>query len=187
MDKELERLFEIFGWEVKEGADKLKGSAADIYAENKEANMYMRIDDGMVNNYGEITHIYSNDSGGKIFEGSFSNGNEFKYLMKLIGVKAIRLPLSNSNMIKNLSIILDSLTEEELKEHKEKYFPESTIPKGWVSIEDHLPQWLAKDVIKGYTNYKVKDEISEFVTGVTDPNIFKYYAMECGITHWFNP
>ena len=59
----------------------------------------------------------------------------------------------------NLKKHLDSLSEEEMNALKEKYFPEDTTPKGWVSIEDSLPFCTVDDLInKGYSTYKVKDK-----------------------------
>lgn len=61
------------------------------------------------------------------------------------------------------------------------------IPKGWVSIEDHLPQMLAMDIMVGYTTYKVKfKDGTESITAVSDHNIWYYRAKEEGITHWLN-
>lgn len=53
------------------------------------------------------------------------------------------------------------------QEDVDKYFPSRNIPKGWVSIEEHLPMMLAIDFIsQGFTWY--------------------YEAKEDGITHWLN-
>ena len=83
---------------------------------------------------------------------------------------------------------LDSKTPEELKEEWDEMFPpENDPPKGWVSIEDHLPMWMAKDVQEGSTEYKVK--FKDGTTGntyVSDHSVWYYYAKEIGITHWFN-
>jgi len=68
-----------------------------------------------------------------------------------------------------------------------KYFPDDIIPKGWVDIEDHLPQWMCKDVEQGFSIYKVKyKDGKEFETAVTDHNIWYYDAKAVGITHWWN-
>lgn len=78
---------------------------------------------------------------------------------------------------------LENMTEEE----RLKYFPESTTPKGWVSIEDELPMMMALDIIKGYTEYKVKYlDGTEGISWVSDHNVWYYDAKEKGITHWFN-
>lgn len=89
----------------------------------------------------------------------------------------------NQRLIDGLMAELDSATEEQLEELREKYFKQHVLPKGWISIEDELPQWLAKDVARGYTEYKVKYENgTESTTWVTDPNTWYYYAKEAGIT-----
>jgi hypothetical protein len=73
-------------------------------------------------------------------------------------------------------------------EEREKYFPkDDNIPLGWVSIEDALPMWMSKDIIKGYSVYKVKDKNGdEFDVAVSDHNIWYHYAKKIGITHWWN-
>lgn len=78
---------------------------------------------------------------------------------------------------------LENITPEEL----EKYFPKDKTPKGWVSIEDHLPKMLAVDICQGYTEYKVKLEFGEEAySKVSDHSTWYYYAKEQGITHWWN-
>lgn len=78
---------------------------------------------------------------------------------------------------------ISEMTDEEI----EKYFPTDTTPKGWVSIEDELPQWMAKDVAQGYSVYKVKDKGgNESEARVTDHHAWYYMAKEAGITHWWN-
>lgn len=78
---------------------------------------------------------------------------------------------------------LDKMTPEEL----EKYFPKDTKPKGWISIEDHLPMMLVIDIMKGYSEYRVKyQDGHEDITYVTDHNIWYYRAKDEGITHWYN-
>lgn len=44
--------------------------------------------------------------------------------------------------LKALEVALENMTEEDMQ----KYFPESTTPKGWVSIDDELPKMFAKDI-----------------------------------------
>lgn|ERR1035437_1631654 len=85
----------------------------------------------------------------------------------------------------SLSKHLSSLTEEE-KEELGKQFEDKT-PKGWNSIEDHLPKMLAMDIMHGCTKYKVRraDGI-EGISYVADHNTWYYRAKEEGITHWFN-
>jgi len=81
---------------------------------------------------------------------------------------------------------LESLTEEE-KTELAKMLQGEEIPKGWVSIEEHLPKWKAADLAQGYSNYQVKDaEGNEFWTSVSDHGAWYYYAKERGFTHWLN-
>ena len=90
------------------------------------------------------------------------------------------------NLKETIDPFFDNLTEEDIERIKQEYFPEPTIPKGWVSIEDHLPQFLAKDIEIGHSTYKVKSEEEEYYMCVVDPNIFYHEAKESGVTHWFN-
>lgn len=90
-----------------------------------------------------------------------------------------------SSLKSKIDDFFDNLSEEDIERIKQEYFPESTVPKGWVSIEEYLPQFLVKDVEVGYSTYKVRNE-EEFYMDVTDPNIFYYRAKELGITHWYN-
>ncbi len=62
------------------------------------------------------------------------------------------------------------------------------IPKNqWISIQSHLPGWLLNDLTKGYTEYKVKNELGQIgISKVTDHNVWKHHAVDCGITHWWN-
>ncbi len=85
--------------------------------------------------------------------------------------------------LEKLRIAIENMTEED----KQKYFPVSTTPKGWVSIEDELPMWLANDVAQGYSEYKVKSsDGTEGFSCVSDHNTWYYYAKQVGITHWYN-
>jgi hypothetical protein len=78
---------------------------------------------------------------------------------------------------------IDNITQEDI----DKYFPTDTRPKGWLSIEEHLPYMLAQDVMQGFSIYKVKDKYGkEFESGVADHNTWYYVAKEQGITHWLN-
>lgn len=72
-------------------------------------------------------------------------------------------------------------------EEWDKYFPKDTKPKGWISIEEHLPMMNAIDIINGGTKYKVcyKDGTEDYSI-VSDHNTWYYYAKEEGITHWLN-
>ena len=47
-----------------------------------------------------------------------------------------------SSVKSKIDDFFDNLSEEDVERIKQEYFPESTVPKGWVSIEDHLPQFL---------------------------------------------
>ena len=78
---------------------------------------------------------------------------------------------------------LKNITPEEI----EKYFPEDKRPEGWISIEESLPVMYALDIMKGYTEYKVKYENGETgITGVADHCAWYYRAKEAGITHWWH-
>lgn len=73
-------------------------------------------------------------------------------------------------------------------EDKEKFFPEDTTPKGWVSIEEHLPMWMASDIMEGGSRYKVRTaDGHEGYSIVSDHNVWYHIAKEQGITHWWNP
>jgi len=61
------------------------------------------------------------------------------------------------------------------------------IPKGWISIEDHLPECYAHDLLNGGTTYKVKDQAgNQWESNVTDHHMWYHKAKELGITHWYN-
>jgi len=78
---------------------------------------------------------------------------------------------------------LANIKQEEI----DKYFPKDTKPKGWISIEDHLPMMLAIDIMNGGTKYKVRyEDGTEGCSMVSDHNTWYYYAKEAGITHWLN-
>jgi hypothetical protein len=93
-----------------------------------------------------------------------------------------------------LEKVEELLSTEEGREEARKFFEDiqgPKIPKGWVSIEDHLPMMLAKDVAQGYTLYKCllslsDDNNSVIETRVSDHNIWYFEAKEAGITHWWN-
>ncbi len=77
---------------------------------------------------------------------------------------------------------LTNMTQEDI----DKFKP-NPVPKGWVSIEAHLPMWMALDVVQGYSSYKVRyADGSEGMTKVSDHSTWYYLAKEKGITHWFN-
>lgn len=91
--------------------------------------------------------------------------------------------LDFEKMRKTLADSLKNLSAEDL----EKYFPKDTRPKGWLSIDDHLPMMYASDIRKGYSEFKVKYENGEIGdTIVCDHNTWKYYAIQNKITHWYN-
>ena len=91
-------------------------------------------------------------------------------------------------MVEKLREYLDSKTQEELEaDWKEMFGDELEIPKGWVSIEDHLPMMLAIDIGEGATRYKVKYKNgNEGESYVSDHGIWYHFAKKAGITHWFN-
>lgn len=79
---------------------------------------------------------------------------------------------------------LENITEDDFKEY---FRNKPKIPKGWVSIDDHLPKWLAIDLERGYSSYKVRDiNGNEFKTTVTDHSLWEVQAREMNITHWLN-
>lgn len=89
------------------------------------------------------------------------------------------------NAIKSFRNVLKNMSKEELDALKERF--KDKRPKGWLSIEDHLPVMLAKDIMQGYSVFKVRDKSGkEFDTHVTDHNIWYYHAKDAGITHWLN-
>lgn len=77
------------------------------------------------------------------------------------------------------------MTEEEKAEMREHF--RDKRPKGWLSIEEHLPMMYAKDIMQGYSEFKIKyADGKEGVARVSDHNIWYYHAKEAGVTHWFN-
>lgn len=91
------------------------------------------------------------------------------------------------NMLRAFEKYLKETPEKVLKAEVDKYFPEDKTPKGWVSIEEHLPMMLAMDIRRGCTEYKVLYEDGhEDTSCVSDHNIWYYHAKETGITHWRN-
>lgn len=93
------------------------------------------------------------------------------------------MPLDLDKLIKKLEESLSNITQEEI----DKYFPTSSVPKGWVSIEEHLPMMYAIDIRQGYSLYKVKDvNGEEFQSAVCDHDSWYYMAKDSGITHWWN-
>ena len=51
----------------------------------------------------------------------------------------------NNNFFKKLKTLLKNMTPEELERHKALLKGPPEKPKGWLSIEEHLPVWKAKD------------------------------------------
>lgn len=90
------------------------------------------------------------------------------------------------NSLDSFEKMLNNMSEEE-KEEMRKHFEDKT-PKGWVSIEEHLPQCTVDDFCsKGYSEYIVKDKDgNEFMSAVTDHHVWYYQAKAQGITHWYN-
>jgi hypothetical protein len=87
------------------------------------------------------------------------------------------------NTIKFISESLDHMSQDDI----EKFFPREIKPKGWLSIEEYLPMFMAIDITNGYSIYRVK--YSDGTIGesrVVDHNIWYYDAKEAGITHWYN-
>lgn len=90
-----------------------------------------------------------------------------------------------SDMVAKFAEHLRNMTAEQKREMVE--FFTDNIPKGWVSIEEHLPMMYGKDIMQGYSMFKVRDKYgNEFESMVSDGNIWYYFALENNITHWFN-
>jgi len=89
---------------------------------------------------------------------------------------------------KRFDAALAKLTKEDINKWLDEN-KEPEVPKGWVSIEEHLPMCMAMDfVAQGYSVYRVMDKWgNEFDTRVCDHNIWYYDAKSAGITHWWNP
>lgn len=142
------------------------------------------VKDGNVNFYDEVFMVYTQDdgghySGGKIFEGRIESEHEFRVVMKVLGFHKLNV------MQKSIFIAKQLVGRPDVQQLLEEFSVDDT-PKGWLSIEDYLPQWIGEDVIQGYTEYRVKDEFGESITRVTDHELFYIYAKEVGITHWLN-
>lgn len=81
---------------------------------------------------------------------------------------------------------LDSMSEDEIEEIRQKYFTDNR-PKGWLSIEEHLPMMKAIDITQGYSVFKVCNTYGfEHESKVSDHNTWYHHAKEIGITHWLN-
>lgn len=91
-----------------------------------------------------------------------------------------------SKMLALLRSHLNSITAEEFAEEIREIVGEPT-PKGWVSIEDDLPGLMGKDLMKGYSIYKVKKANgNELKCTVADGMTWYHRAKKAGITHWWN-
>ena len=91
--------------------------------------------------------------------------------------------------LKEISKAIDkhfaSLTESDIEEIKKRF--EDKRPKGWLSIEEYLPMMYARDVMQGYSMFKVKDiNGAEFYSPVADGNTWYFRAKEVGIILWYN-
>ena len=92
---------------------------------------------------------------------------------------------THKKSIKAIREYLANMTEEEKVELKEHFRDKK--PKGWLSIEEHIPMMFARDIMEGYSEFKVKySDGREDVSRVSDGNTWYYYAKEEGLTHWFN-
>ena len=90
------------------------------------------------------------------------------------------------NLVQRLKEHLESLTPEEIEAARE--FFKDKRPKGWLSIEEHLPQMYAKDIMQGYSVFKVRyADGHEDESYISDHTVWYYSeAKPNGITHWFN-
>ena len=93
--------------------------------------------------------------------------------------------MNNEQRKRLLQEYLENMTPEEKAEMREHF--RDKRPKGWLSIEEHLPMMMAGDLMQGYSIYKVRDKYGkEFNSAVADHNTWYYRAKEEGITHWLN-
>lgn len=91
----------------------------------------------------------------------------------------------NKTMLENLRELLGEMPPEEIGQLKEQF--RDKTPKGWLSIEEHLPKWRGRDVMQGYSLYKVRDKDGkEWTEAVSDHNIWYYIAKEMRIVEWLN-
>lgn len=80
--------------------------------------------------------------------------------------------------------IVDSLPEN----WRDEFYAKDIVPKGWVSIEDHLPRCIGVDIFDGGTLYLIKFSDGYGGTSrVADHDMWYYRAKEVGVTHWWNP
>ncbi len=92
----------------------------------------------------------------------------------------------SKKLLTSLEEALAKKTPEDIQKLFADLFPPDDTPKGWVDIEEHLPQMLAQDIGAG-TRYKVKlSDGTEDYSLVGDHNVWYYEAKEAGVTHWWN-
>lgn len=91
------------------------------------------------------------------------------------------------NVNEELEKIHEAITKLSPEEYA-YFFSSDPKPKGWISIEEHLPMFMAKDIEQGYSSYLVKDKDgNKFETQVSDHNTwYVLVAKPNGITHWLN-
>lgn len=90
------------------------------------------------------------------------------------------------NFLKKLEALIDNMTPEEKARH-EYLLKSSEKPKGWLSIEEHLPVWKAKDFEKGYTTVRVRYSTGRSgYSQCTDHNMWYHIMKDSGVTHWWN-
>ena len=93
--------------------------------------------------------------------------------------------MKEKTMVEKLKEILDNQTPEEHAATVE-FFRDKT-PKGWLSIEEHLPKFRAMDIMQGCSIYKVRyADGHEDETCVSDHTMWYYLAKEEGIVEWLN-
>lgn len=89
------------------------------------------------------------------------------------------------DMSEKMDHFFKNITPEQIQEMKD--FFKDDRPKGWLSIEDHLPYMFAIDVMQGYSVFKVRyADGTEGTSPVADHNTWYYRAKGQGITHWLN-
>ncbi len=92
---------------------------------------------------------------------------------------------AQSKSLTSIREYLANMTPEQKEEMKEHFRDKK--PKGWLSIEEHLPMMYAKDIEQWFSVFKVKfNDGREGESKVSDGNTWYYHAKEAGITHWLN-
>lgn len=92
-------------------------------------------------------------------------------------------------MFEKLKEHLNKMSEGEKQKIRDEFKSyDNNVPKGWVSIYDHLPKMLVSDLIAGGgTKYNVKfKDGTEGISIVGDHNTWFHYAKENNIIEWFN-